>query len=88
MNIQDLSLELGVSLNANVLQPAPGDLLILKVEHQLKPDQRTKLIDSVVPKLSALGCKVLVLEAGFAVQLIKQVEQSPVDETAPVAQAH
>lgn len=76
MNIEDLSVKLGVDVTANFLQPAPNDLLVLKVDQFLKTEQRERIRETVVPMFTALGCKVVVLEGGMDVLLIKQAKES------------
>ncbi len=72
MNIEDLSVKLGVSVNANFLQPAPNDLLVLKVDTFLSAKQRELVESNLVPVFKALGCRVVVLEGGMDVLLVKQ----------------
>ncbi|KWV81436.1 hypothetical protein PFLL34_02478 [Pseudomonas fluorescens] len=72
MNIQDLTLELGVNVNTNVMQPAPGDLLLIKVDQYLTAEQRDRFEAKLKPMFAALGCKMIVLEGGADVLLIKK----------------
>jgi hypothetical protein len=72
LNIDDLSVKLGVNVTANFLQPSPCDLLVLKVDAFLSAKQRELVESNIVPTFKALGCKVVVLEGGMDVLLIKQ----------------
>jgi hypothetical protein len=81
MNIQDLSVKLGVSVSATVLQPAANDLLVLKVDAFLSAKQRELLENNLLPTLKGLGCKVMVLEGGMDLMLVKQVAND-VDSSA------
>ncbi len=72
MNIEDLSVKLGANVSANFLQPAPNDLLVLKVDQYLSTQQHERMQATIVPMFAALGCKVVVLEGGMDVLLIEQ----------------
>lgn len=72
MNIQDLTLELGVNGNTNVMQPALGDLLVIKVDQYLTAEQRDRFEAKLKPMFADLGCKMIVLEGGADVLLIKK----------------
>lgn len=72
MNIEDLSVKLGVDVTANVLHPAPSDLLVLKIDAFLNTNQRETLKANLIPTLEAIGCKVMVLERGMDLMLVKQ----------------
>jgi hypothetical protein len=76
MNVRDLTQELGMNVSTNVLQPAGGDLLVLKIDGFLKSEQRERLRETLVPKFTSLGCQVVVLEGGMDVMLIKQAADS------------
>jgi hypothetical protein len=62
MNIDELSMSADVDLRANILQPSPGDLLILKVDVALTQEQRERIQATIMPWLEGMGCKTLVLE--------------------------
>ena len=87
MNIQDLTLELGVNVNTNVMQPAPGDLLLIKVDQYLTAEQRDRFEAKLKPMFAALGCKMIVLEGGADVLLIKKSGAAPEASTTSAVQA-
>lgn len=73
MNIEEVSLALGVNVSANILEPASGDLLVIKVPQCLNSTQRKYLEAVLRPMIDSVGCKVLLLEAGADVVLVKKV---------------
>jgi hypothetical protein len=75
VNIDDLSASLGESVSVNILHPSPGDLLVLKVDVALSPEQRDRIHASIVPLLEGCGCKAFVLEKGYDVELIKRATE-------------
>ena len=72
MSTQDLTLELGMNVSTNVMQPAPGDLLVIKVDQYLTVEQRDRFEAKLKPMFADLGCKMIVLEGGADVLLIKK----------------
>jgi hypothetical protein len=80
MNIEDLSVKLGVNVSANILHPAPGDLLVLKVESFLSSAQRDAIETKVKPLFAEFACKFLVLEGGSDVLLIKKPAAAPAEQ--------
>ncbi len=79
MDIDELSVKIGLNVSANLLQPAVGDLLVLKVEQTLNSKQREAIEETVLPLIRGIGCKVLLLDSGAELVLIRQVAA---DETA------
>lgn len=77
MNIDDLSVKLGVNVSANILHPAPGDLVVLKVESFLSSSQCDAVEASIKPLFTEFGCKFLMLEGGSDVLLIKKPVAGP-----------
>ena len=80
MNIEDLSVQLGVNVSANIMHPAPGDLIVLKVESFLSRAQRDAVEANVKPLFAEFGCKFVVLEGGSEVLLIKKPVSTPEGE--------
>lgn len=72
MDIEDLQLQLGMNVSTNVLQVAQGDLIVLKVGSWLSAAQRELIEQKFKPVFADLGCKLLVLEGGIDVALIKK----------------
>ena len=72
MNIEDQTLELGFNLSTNVIQPAPGDLIVVKVSQLLTVSQREMFTEMLKPALEPFGCKFLVLEGGADIMLVKK----------------
>lgn len=87
MNIQDLTLELGMNVSTNVMQPAPGDLLVVKVDQFLTESQRELFEAKFKPLFADLGCKMVVLEGGADVLLIKKSGAAPEASTTSAVQA-
>jgi hypothetical protein len=85
MNIQELPTAMGFDVNANVLKPAAGDLVVLKAPSFLSVAQRDKLNETLKPMFDGLGCKFLVLEGGFDLALIKKPETTPTDHNTDQA---
>lgn len=86
MNVQDLTLELGMNVSTNVMQPAPGDLLVIKVDQYLTSSQRELFESKLKPLLSDLGCKMVVLEGGADVLLIKKTSGANESSAASAVQ--
>lgn len=82
--IEDMTVELGVHVSHTILHPEPGDLLVLKCGSFLSREQRERFEANVLPPFQALGCKVIILEGGTDVQLIKKAGEpvAPVTEVA------
>lgn len=87
MKVQDLTLELGMNVSTNVMQPAPGDLLVIKVDQYLTTSQRELFEAKLRPLFADLGCKMVVLEGGAEVLLIKKSGAAPEASTTSAAQA-
>lgn len=77
MSVQDLTLELGMNVSTNVLQPAAGDLIVLTVPSFLSNAQRDLIDQKIKPPFVELGCKFLVLEGGIDVLLVKKADARP-----------
>ncbi|UST85782.1 hypothetical protein [Pseudomonas siliginis] len=91
MNIQDLSLNLGMNVSTNVMQPAPGDLLVIKVDQYLSTEQRERFEANLKPVFAGLGCRMVVLEGGADVLLIRKsaagIDQAEASAAQGLAQA-
>ena len=57
-----------------VLKPEPGDVLVVNIDAVLNHEQRNQVRASLFPTLTKLGCKVILLEKGMSLTLVKKTE--------------
>lgn len=57
-----------------VLKPGPGDVLVVNIDAVLSHEQRNQVRASLFPALTKLGCKVILLEKGMSLTLVKKTE--------------
>ncbi|KTC60175.1 hypothetical protein [Pseudomonas savastanoi] len=60
------------SATANVFQPSPGDLIVLKFDGFLGAAQREMVQNKYGSVFEELGCKFLVIEGGADLMLVKK----------------